>query len=174
MKNCRLLTMMCLVMLIFQFCRPSGNPEIAEEKTIEEHLQEAMFIQRAAIDGMQAIALGQLAAEKAVQPTLKTYGAQMAGNYEEINTSLRQLAGSKGIKFPPSLPREEQDRIQQMREMKVEYFEKLYLRIMIQGLRKDITLFKGAEKAPDTAIVGFASKYLPKLEQQLQKALSLQ
>ncbi|WP_316748606.1 DUF4142 domain-containing protein [Pedobacter gandavensis] len=174
MKNYRVLMMICLVMTAFQCCRPSGNPRIAGDQAIEEQLQEAMFVQRAAIDGMQAITLGRLAAEKSVQPALKSYGLQMARDYLEINTSLKLLADSKGIKLPDSLPKEEENRLRQMRKMKVEYFEKLYLRITTARLRKDIVLFKGAEKAPDPAIVSFAGSHLPKLEQQLQKALALQ
>lgn len=174
MKNFKLLMVTGLVMVVFQFCRPSGNPKVPVDKTIDEHLQEAMFIQRTALDGMKAIALGNLAAEKATQPELKAYGAKMATDYEKINGSLKVLADSKAIVFPSSLPMEEQHRIEELRKMEIDYFQKLYLKIMIEGLRKDISLFKGAENAPDTAIVHFASKNRPLLEQQFQKALSLQ
>lgn len=173
MKNLKLLMMIGLTMVIFQFCRPSGNPKVPVDTTIDEHLQEAMFIQRTALDGMKAIALGKLAAEKAIQPELKDYGAKMSTDYQKINDSLKVLANSKAVVFPSSLPLEEQNRIQELRKMEVDYFQKLYLKIMIEGLRKDIVLFKSAKKAPDSAIVNFVNKNLPVLEQQLQKVLSL-
>lgn len=162
-----------VIMVIFQSCRPSGNPKVPVDKTIDEHLQEALFIQRTALDGMKAIALGNLAAEKATQPPLKSYGSQLVRDYEKMNGSLKLMASSKAIVFPTTLPMEEQKRIKELGDMEVDYFQKLYLKIMIEDIRKDISLFKGAQNAPDTAIVNFASKNLPLLEQQLQKALSL-
>lgn len=131
-------------------------------------------MQRVAIDGMQAIALGRLVAEKAVPLELKNYAQQLVNDDLEINRQLKLLAHSKNVELPSSLSTEEQNRVQQMKQMEDKYFQKLYLKMMIEGRRKDVALFKGAEKAPDPAIVSFATKNLPLLEQHLQKALALQ
>lgn len=165
--------MMGALMLLFQFCRPSGTHQVAEDKTIDEHLQEGIFMQRVATDGMQAMALARLTLEKGVAPGLKDYAAQMVKDSEQLNSELKLLAQSKSVELPSSLSADEERRIVQMQQMEDKYFEKLYLKMTTERLRKDIVLLKGAQKSPDSAIVNFAHRNSMLMETQLQKVLSI-
>lgn len=191
MKSSSSLLILPLAVIALQCCRPTdrteemgdtttatdhtvvGVPEAPDRKTLENEIQTAMFIEKAALGGMMEIALGKLAREKARNLRVKDFGKLMELDHARINAGLKALSSSKGLKFPVSLPAKDLEQIREMSRMETEHFEKLYLKMMVEDHNKDIELFSGAGKSPDVLVSDFAGKYLPVLERHLVKALEV-
>jgi putative membrane protein len=73
------------------------------------------------------------------------------------------------MRLPVALRQKQQRQIREMSAMKNDYFEKLYLKILIEEHDKCIELFSGA----DGEVSNFAKKSLPVSERHRQKAYEL-
>ena len=147
--------------------------EITGRSTLENEIQAAIFIKTAAQGGMLEVILGKLAIKKASNPGVKNFGRLMVRDHGEMNDKLKALSVVKGLKLPVSLPAKELEQVRQMSQMETAYFEKLYMKMMIEDHNKDIELFKGAGNSPDTAIRNFSRKFLPVLETHREHALKV-
>ena len=181
MKHTKFHLLFLLILAVsFQYCRPghkadSGtNIKTPDSATLGNKIQEAMFIEQAASGAMLEIELGNLAYEKADNPKVKDFGKLMAEEQGQILTSLKELSITKDIKFPFSLSPQDSTQIEEIRKMETKYFEKLYMKMMIQNSRKYIELYQGTHRSPDVQISDFGKKYLPILERELQKAFEAQ
>jgi putative membrane protein len=176
--------------LVFHSCQSSDrNREIADSIVVdpavvdttkisgraklENGIQAAMFIETAAANNMLEVTLGKLAFEKANNQGVRAYGKLMEQDHKQIHDALTVLSAAKGLKLPVSLPPKKMEQVRQMEKMETAYFEKLYLKMMIEDHNKDIELFKGAGDSPDTAISNFSRQVLPVLESHLEKALKV-
>lgn len=147
--------------------------EITGRSTLENEIQAAIFIETVAQEGMLEVTLGKLAIEKASNPGVKNFGMLMVRDHTEMNNKLKALSLVKGFKIPVSLPAKELEQVRQMSQMEIPYFEKLYMKMMIENHNKHIELFKGAGNSPDTAISNFSRKFLPVLETHREHALKV-
>ncbi len=169
MMNNRTLSVLILAAsgVIFQNCQSPDSSNTADT------IQTAMFIGTVAERDMLEVTLGKLAQEKANHPAVKNFGKLMVQDHNQMNDRLKTLAVVKGLKLPRSLPAKESEQVHQMRQMKTAYFEKLYMKMMIESHNKDIELFKGADNSPDTAIRNFSRQFLPVLETHRDNALKV-
>lgn len=151
----------------------ADTAEITGRSTLENEVQAAIFIKTVAQNGLLEVTLGKLAIEKASDPGVKNFGKLMVQDYNEMNTQLKALSEVKGLKLPASLPPKELEQVKQMSQMKTAYFEKLYMKMMIEIHNKHIELFRGAGDSPDTAISNFSRKFLPVLERHRENALKV-
>lgn len=191
MKSSRLLFIIATTGIIFQSCQPANraeetadtttaidhtvvdSPKIPDSARSEDGIQSAMFIEKAALGGMMEIELGRLAMEKARNFKVKDFGKLMEQDHTKIAASLKELSAAKGLKLPTSLSEEDLQQIRKMNKMGVDRFENVYMKMMVQGHKKDIELFKGAANGTDVLIAGFARKFLPVLESHREKALKI-
>lgn len=186
MKNSVLSLILIIVGFAFQNCHHTNrSSEIGEGKMVdtakidgrlklENEIQTAMFIETAAIDNMLKVELGELAVEKASNPGVRSVGNLILRDHKEMDRALNALAVAKGLKLSGFLGEKDLARVQQMTDMKTSYFEKLYIKMMIEGYNKDIELFKSAKDSPDTAISKFARRFLPVLEMHRDTAIKVQ
>ena len=147
--------------------------EVPGRSTLENEIQTAMFIETVAQEGMLEVTLGKLAMEKASRPGVKDFGKLMLRDHTKMNDQLKALSSVKGLKLPVSLPAKELEQVRQMSQMEIPYFEKLYMKMMIENHNKHIELFKGAGNSPDTAISNFSRKFLTMLETHREHALKV-
>ena len=190
MKSSSLLLMVTIAGIIFQSCQSTDKGSEAGDTTVIDHtivdtvkpgtrakledeIQTAMFIEKAALGGMLEVTLGKLAFQKAANQGVRAFGKLMEQDHKRIDNALKVLSSAKGLKLPMALPAKELEQVRQMRKMETPYFEKLYMKMMIEDHNKDIELFKGAGNSPDTAVSNFALKFLPVLETHREKALKV-
>ncbi|WP_214228046.1 DUF4142 domain-containing protein [Pedobacter sp. B4-66] len=152
---------------------PIRNKKVADSASLENSIQVDMFIQQIALGGMFEIAIGKLAIDKAQDSDIKSFAEQMIQEYSRINLEISALSATKGLRLPGVLQQKQQRQVQEMNTMKNEYFEKLYLKIVIHELDKYIELFKSALNSPDGEVSHFAQKFLPVLQMQRQGAYEL-
>lgn len=189
-KKALLLILLAACVAVLQRCQPTHKNNQAgdsavidrsnkdtskkdDKPALENEIQTAMFIETAAQGSILKVTLGKLALEKANDPEVKNFGILMVQDHSEMNDKLKKLAGTKGFKLPFSLSRKELDQVKQMGQMKPVYFEKLYMKMMIEHHDKHIELFKGAGNSPDTAVSNFSKMYLPVLEKHKEQALKV-
>lgn len=147
--------------------------KIAGRTKLENEIQTAMFIEKVALGGMLEDTLGKLAFKKANNQGVRIFGKLMEQDHKRMNDDLEALSIAKGLKLPVSLPANDLEQVRQMSKMETDYFEKLYIKMMIEDHNKNIELFRGADNSPDTAVRNFARKFLPVLETHRRKALEV-
>lgn len=186
MKSFVLSLILIIVGLTFQGCQNAnhnsemGKGEMVDTAKIdgrlklENEIQTAMFIETVAMNNMLKVELGELAVEKASNPGVKSFGKLILRDHKDMDQDLNTLAVARGLKLSDFLGEKHLAQVEQMADMKTSYFEKLYMKMMIERYNKDIALFKSARKSPDTAISSFARKFLPVLEIQRDTAIKVQ
>lgn len=130
---------------------------------------DSKFVKEAAVGGMEEVALGQLAAQKASDPDVKNFGQKMVDDHSKANDQLKQVASQKGITIPSALPASKQKEVDQLSKLSGTAFDKKYVSMMVQDHKKDVAEFKKeSTKAKDTDVKGFASNTLPTLQDHLK------
>ena len=81
---------------------PSHPAKSAEMKTTTMN-PDHHFVMEAAGGGMAEVELGQLAADKASNATVKAFGQQMVSDHGKAGDDLKSLAASKNITLPTAL-----------------------------------------------------------------------
>jgi putative membrane protein len=117
------------------------------------------FVMKAAQGGMTEVQLGQIAADKASSPDVKSFGSQMVTDHGKANDELKAIAASKGITLPDKLDGKHQAMVDKMNGMSGSAFDKAYVNGMVAAHKKDDALFsKEASSGEDADIKAFAAK----------------
>lgn len=129
------------------------------------------FAKNAAAGGMAEVKLGELAQEKASDPSVKAFGRRMAEDHTKAGEQLRQVAQSQNITLPVELNATDQARYDQLRKLSGPEFDHAYMEMMVEDHEKDVAEFKReASSGKNPAIKDFAVQTLPTLEDHLREA----
>jgi len=129
------------------------------------------FARNAAAGGMAEVKLGELAQEKASDPSVRAFGRRMAEDHTKTGEQLKQLAQSQNITLPAELEAVDQARYDQLSKLSGPEFDYAYMQMMVQDHEKDVAEFqKEASSGKNTAIKNFAAQTLPTLEDHLREA----
>lgn len=133
----------------------------------------AVFVQKAAQDGMTEVELGKIALDKSQNSEIRSFAQRMVADHGKANDELKSLAGSNGIDVPKKLDAEHQAIVNDMKSMDGSRFDSSYSRHMNMDHTKAISLFEAESKAPNKDLAGFAQKTLPTLKEHKQLAKKL-
>src|SRR6202012_3933429 len=129
---------------------------------------DSKFIKEAAVGGMEEVQLGQLAAQKASDPDVKSFGQKMVDDHSKANDQLKQLASQKGVTVPSALPASKQKDVDQLSKLSGTAFDKKYVSMMAKDHKEDVAEFKKeSTKANDADVKSWASTTLPTLQDHL-------
>jgi putative membrane protein len=129
------------------------------------------FVKDAAEGGMMEVELGRIAASKGTNPDVKTFGQRMVDDHSKANDQLKQVASSKGITLPASLPASKQKEVDKYNKLSGAAFDSAYIHHMVSDHKKDVAEFKKESKnGKDTDVKSFATNTLPTLEDHLKMA----
>ncbi len=129
---------------------------------------DTKFIKEAAIGGMEEVQLGQLAAQKASDPDVKSFGQKMVDDHSKANDQLKQLASQKGVTVASALPASKQKDVDQLSKLSGTAFDKKYVSMMVKDHKEDVAEFKKeSTKAKDADVKSWASTTLPTLQDHL-------
>jgi putative membrane protein len=127
------------------------------------------FVMEAAVGGMEEVQLGQLAAQKAMDPEVKNFGQHMVDDHSKANTQLMQLASQKGLTPPTTLPANKQKDMDKLNSLSGAAFDKAYIDMMVKDHKKDVAEFqKQAKNGKDADLKSFAATTLPTLQNHLK------
>jgi len=133
------------------------------------------FVMEAATGGMEEVQLGQLAAQKASDPSVKNFGQHMVDDHSKANSQLMQIAAQKGITPPTTLPADKQKDMDKLNGLSGAAFDKAYIDMMVKDHKKDVAEFqKQAKNGKDADLKSFAASTLPTLQDHLKMVQGIQ
>jgi putative membrane protein len=128
------------------------------------------FLLKAARGGMDEVEISRVAAERTSNPEVREFAQRMVSDHGAANDELAALAAAKGV----SLPAKDNTGDKWSRR-NAKSFDHDYLKKMISDHESTVKEFeKEAQDGVDAEVVGFARKYLPKIQQHLQRAADLE
>ena len=135
---------------------------------------DASFMKSAAEGGISEVELGQLAQQKASNPSVKDFGAMMVRDHTAANDKLKALAASEQVSLPESPSLMQKASKSKLNMLSGESFDKAYVKDMIDDHKDDIKEFqKEISDGKDPRVKAFASATLPTLQMHLQKVESI-
>ena len=130
----------------------------------------AVFVKKAAQDGMTEVELGKVALQKSQNAEVREFAQRMVTDHGKANQELAALAKSKGIDAPKKLDAEHQAMVKEFESKNGASFDSEYSHHMNMDHTKAISLFESASKSPDADLAGFAKKTLPTLKEHKEMA----
>ncbi len=128
------------------------------------------FVNNATEGGRTEVQLGQMASEKAADPTVRDFGQRMVLDHQKANDELNRILTEKGITISPATAKSTRmsDRMQNMNGAD---FDRAYMHDMVKDHKNDLANFKNeAANGRDPEIRSFAAQSVPMLEEHLQMA----
>jgi putative membrane protein len=137
---------------------------------------DKQFLKHAAEYGMAEIEASKLAETKATSADVKSFAKQMLEDHQKASDELKQLAESKGYKLPDSPSMTQRAGLKMLASSDGDKFDKRYAeRYGVKAHESTVKDFrKEASEAKDSDVKAFAEKLLPKLEQHLSMAQTLE
>lgn len=129
------------------------------------------FVNKAAQGGQMEVLAGKLAAQRALDPTVKTFGQKMVTDHTAANDQLKALADSKQMTLPDSVSPQEHTALGKLEGLNGTEFDQAYSKMMAEDHVTDIKDFeKEARKGQDPEVKAFAERTLPTLRHHLMLA----
>lgn len=136
---------------------------------------DAVFAMKAAQGGMAEVQLGQLAAQKATSPDVKSFAQMMVDDHTKANDNLKSVASQEGMTLPAAPNAKDQALITKLQNESGAKFDHDYVKAMVKDHQEDVKEFqKESANGADPQIKNFASQTLPVLQTHLQKIQSIQ
>jgi putative membrane protein len=128
------------------------------------------FVLKAASGGMEEVALGDLAAQKAQSQQVKELAQLIVQDHTTANQELMRIAQSKGIQVPETTSPASQTVAASMSELNGPKFDLAYIMQQQGAHLATVALFDfAANHAMDPDVKAFAQKYLPKIQAHTRK-----
>lgn len=143
----------------------------SEPTMTEVSRRDRNFLEKAAKSGHKEVAVSQAVVSRLVTPGAKDFAQMMIADHTAANTELQALAAKRGVTLP--MPENNTQRAWAKNKANDDLDED-YLEEMVDDHEDAVALFKRGAKSKDPEIAAFAAKTLPKLEQHLQTARTLE
>jgi putative membrane protein len=129
------------------------------------------FVNKAAQGSQMEVLAGKLAAQRAQDPAVKTFGQKMVSDHSAGNDQLKALASSKQMPLDDSISPDEHTALGKLEGLNGTEFDKAYSQMMVQDHVADISDFeKEAKKGQDPDVKAYAEQTLPTLRHHLMLA----
>jgi len=137
---------------------------------------DATFVKKAAISDMYEIQASQLAQTKAVSADVKTFASKMIADHTKTSDQLKSILSSKsGLKAPTAMDAKHKALLSKLKSASGASFDSAYAQQQLEAHQQAVTLFTGeSQNGKDPDLKNFASETLPKLQQHLSMAQTLQ
>ena len=134
------------------------------------------FVKTVAISDMFEVQSGQLADEKAENDDVQSFGKQMADDHAETSDDLKELIEDEDIKveLPSELDDQHQAKLDKLKGLSGNQFDKEYVRMQIDAHQKAVALFESyAAAGENDDLKEWAGDTLPTLKEHLEEAQNL-
>ena len=127
------------------------------------------FMMKAAVGSMAEVELGRMAAQKAVNSDVKTFGKHMVDDHSKANDELKQLASQKSVTLPTEVDAKHKETMDRLSKLNGAAFDSAYVSEMVKDHTEDVSEFeKEASQGQNSDVKGWAAKTLPTLRNHLQ------
>jgi putative membrane protein len=126
-------------------------------------------------DGMYEVEAGRLAAARARNAAVQSYGQMLVSHHGAANMELATLMRARGLVPPTALPADKQAKLSQLAALSGDAFDRQFIQVAgVQDHTAGIALFeRGARDAADPAFKAWITKTLPTLRAHLQQAQTI-
>jgi len=132
------------------------------------------FLTQVAIGNKAEVMAGQLAATKATNPAIKSFGQLMVTEHGQAQTDLQNVYSSVGQTMPDTVDAEHQALMARLNSLTGHSFDTAYINSQVKDHQKTLTIFQSEINDGDNSNVkNYANTYLPHIQMHLQKADSL-
>ena len=129
------------------------------------------FIKEAASGGMMEVELGKIAADKAQNSEVKSFGKRMQDDHTKANQELKTIASNKGVTIPSDLDKKHKSKVDKLSKLSGGEFDRQYMKEMVDDHKEDVQKFQRiADKGRDSDVKKFAADTLPTLKEHLDLA----
>jgi putative membrane protein len=149
----------------------STNEERAKRYLLDE--PSAEFLVKIADGRLMGIKEGQAAETKGTYYDIRSYGMLMVKDQKRLLAVMKTLAVHKKIQLPQQISADKEEGLKELLDKKGEDFDSKFIKMMRIDHERDIRLFTDALHAKDDEIRAFAVKYLPLIQQHLDKLNAL-
>jgi putative membrane protein len=137
-------------------------------------LGDEYFAMKAYAEGVAEVAKSQLASERASNPAVKAFAAQMVKDHTECNTRIAEVARQKGIALPATIDAVHTAAIARLGRMSGSDFDKAYMMAQTCAHVDALHLFgHEARKGEDPELKTMATKTIPTLQEHAKAAFEL-
>jgi putative membrane protein len=127
------------------------------------------FMMKAAVGGMAEVELGRMAAQKAVNSDVKTFGKHMVDDHSKANDELKQLASQKSVTLPTEVDAKHKETMDRLSKLNGAAFDNAYVSEMVKDHTEDVSEFeKEANQGQNSDVKAWAANTLPTLRNHLQ------
>ena len=159
----------------------AANPAAAQIATTKEavpknmSLRDKKFVEEAAGGGMLEVQASQLALQRATDPEVKQFAAQMVKDHEKVNEQLKTLVAPMKAPPPAELPMMMRRKLNSLSKEQGARFDDEYVdKIGVDAHKDTVKLFeKAAKDLDDPELRTFAAATLPSLKHHLTMAQQL-
>lgn len=134
------------------------------------------FVNNVAMSDMFEVQSGRLAASQAGNARVKSFGQKMVDDHSKTTEDLKELIDDEDIKteLPASLDRDHQAKIDQLKGLSGDAFDRAYIPMQVSAHEKAVDLFQGYADAGENAeLKEWAQDTLPALKGHLDEAKQL-
>jgi len=159
------------------FCLVLVSTVQAEDSTNRGQLssRDYKFATEALKGGTQEVSLGQLAIQKASDPSVRDFGQRMVTDHQKANQALAQLLTQKGAVLPDTMAKKTEKMAEKLQGEAGTDFDKTYIKRMVKDHKEDVEDFqKEIEKGDDPDLKSWVTQTLPTVQEHLQVAESLE
>lgn len=129
------------------------------------------FIKKVAQINVDEQKLGQLAQQKGNSDAVKDFGKRMVDDHSNAQSQLKDLAQKQGVNLPAEPDSSASRFEQQLSSKSGTQFDQAYLKHMIAGHKKAISLLKQEiQRGSDPDVKSYAQNTLPTIQEHLRMA----
>lgn len=132
---------------------------------------DQVFVRGAATAGANEIAAAKVAQQKATDPAVRAYAAQMIQDHTDANAQLKAIVGTKGVSVGEAPDVAHAALVAKMSAMSGPEFDRAYMQQQVVDHEKTVALFDTETRnGVDPDIRSFAGTTLPILQHHLMMA----
>jgi putative membrane protein len=132
-------------------------------------------MKEAAAGGMAEVDLGRLAARKAKNAQVRSFGNRMVRDHSKAGAELKSLARRKHVTLPTTMTDDQKTEKANLMKLSGVEFDREYMRMMVEDHDKDVAAFQQkSNDAGDAALKTWVTKTLPTLQRHQRLAHDIQ
>ena len=152
-----------------QFPDQTGSPQGA--RSTQNPQTDKNFIKQVAQINVDEQKLGELAQQKGNSDAVKDFGKRMVDDHSNAQSQLKDLAQRQGVTLPAEPDSRASKFEQQLSSKSGTQFDQAYLKHMIAGHKKAISLLKREiQSGSDPNVKSYAQNTLPTIQEHLRMA----
>ena len=167
-----------------QMSREKESPEPSTSKNTDPKVMatsstlasdDKTFAEKALSGGRFEVESSRIALEKAYSGKIRDFANMMIADHGQANQELENLARQKGVSVPTTLDADAQAKVDELRQLDGDPFDKRYREMQIDAHDEAIRLFQKASRdAQDRDVRSFATKTLPTLQKHRDRLDEIQ